>query len=285
MPNKYSCADFTFPLLPHEKVLDLLALLDFTAVDLGIFEGRSHHDPSTLIKDPTGHAQTMKTALEKRGLEAADVFIQTGAEPPVMAANDPDPAVREANRATLRGMIDYTAALGATHLTGLPGDRHEGVDPKTDWDLAVAEARWRLKACAASGITYAIEAHVGSILPDPAATLRFLKAVPGLTLTLDYGHFAYQGIADDEVHPLVPYASHFHARGGAKGILQSTVKDNTIDFPEILRRLKAAGYDGYLCLEYVYVDWEGCNRTDNISETLKLREFLKDEESRVATNR
>ena len=274
MQRNYSCADFTFPLLPHGKVLDLLALLDFKAVDLGIFEERSHHYPSTIVANPSGHARQMKNALSQRGLVAADVFLQTGAEPPVSAANDPDTAVRMRNRDTLLGMIEYTAALGAKHITGLPGVLHKGVKAETDWNLAVEEAAWRLEACAKAGITYAIEAHVGSILPDPENTLRFLEAVPGLTLTLDYGHFIYQGMDNASVHPLLPHASHFHARGGAQGALQSTVKDNTIDYGAVIAGLKAADYKGYLCLEYVWVDWEGCNRTDNISETLLLREEL-----------
>ena len=28
-----ACADFTFPLLTHDRVLDLIAMLDFKAVD------------------------------------------------------------------------------------------------------------------------------------------------------------------------------------------------------------------------------------------------------------
>ena len=32
---------------------------------------------------------------------------------------------------------------------------------------------------------------------------------------------AYQGINDDESEKLLPYASHFHARGGCKDQMQS----------------------------------------------------------------
>jgi len=272
---RYSCADFTFPLLPHDKVLDLLRLLEFSAVDLGIFEDRSHHYPGEIAKDPSGSAARLREGLDRRGLAPADVFVQTGAEPPVAAANDPDPAVRARNAATFDAMTDFTARLGAAHLTGLPGVAHEGTDPESDWNLAVAEARRRVEVCRGRGITYAVEPHIGSILPDPATTLRFLEAVPGLTLTLDYGHFIYGGTDNAAVHPLVPHASHFHARGGAKGLLQTPVEDNMIDFTAILKKLRESGYAGYLCLEYVYVNWAGCNRTDNLSETLRLREQLE----------
>ena len=51
---KLACADFTFPLLSHDKVLDLIALLDFEGVDIGLFEGRSHLWPSRVFEDVTG---------------------------------------------------------------------------------------------------------------------------------------------------------------------------------------------------------------------------------------
>ena len=42
MKPKLACADFTFPLLPHAKVLDLIAMLGIKGVDIGLFEDRSH---------------------------------------------------------------------------------------------------------------------------------------------------------------------------------------------------------------------------------------------------
>ncbi len=37
-----ACADFAFPLLSHEQSLDLISMLGFEGVDIGLFEGRSH---------------------------------------------------------------------------------------------------------------------------------------------------------------------------------------------------------------------------------------------------
>jgi len=272
---KFSCADFTFPLLPHDKVLALIKLLDIDAVDLGIFENRSHHYPSEIAKNPQTAAQQMRDSLNAAGLEIADVFLQTGEDPPVAAANTPDATVRANNRELFKAMVGYTALLGGKHLTGLPGVLHPDSDADADWQRMCEEAAWRVEQCQSAAITYAVEPHVGSITPDPESTLRMLKDVPGLTLTLDYGHFIYQGMSNESVHPLLPHASHFHARGGTKGQLQSTVKDNTIDFPAILKAMQASCYAGACCLEYVYVDWEGCNRTDNVAETLKLKELLE----------
>ena len=46
MELQLACADFTFPLLAHDRVLDLIALLEFPGVNIGLFEGRSHLWPS-----------------------------------------------------------------------------------------------------------------------------------------------------------------------------------------------------------------------------------------------
>ena len=271
---KLSCADFTFPLLPHEDVLALSRLLGLDGVDLGVFSGRSHWTPEMILPDVPLAAERMKSSLDRHGLVASDVFLHTGAEPARRAANDPDPSIRQANRETFHGILDFAVRLGAKHLTGLPGVWHEGIDKNTDWALAADEARWRKAEAAGAGVEYAVEPHVGSLTPDPASASRFAQDT-GVTLTLDYGHFVYQGMAPEAADCLLPHTSHFHARGGAKGQLQSTMKDNIIDFTAIHGALQKRGYPGWICLEYVWVDWEGCNRTDNVSETILLRDLLR----------
>ena len=58
-----ACADFTFPLLPHDRVLALIAALEIPAVDIGLFEGRSHLQPSTEFQDPGRAARALRSAV------------------------------------------------------------------------------------------------------------------------------------------------------------------------------------------------------------------------------
>jgi sugar phosphate isomerase/epimerase len=160
-------------------------------------------------------------------------------------------------------------------LTGLPGVFHSASSRETDLKLAIEEAEWRTNACRSAGVRYAIEPHVGSICFDVETTRRFLEIVEGLTLTLDYGHFVMSGESSARVHDLLPFTSHVHVRGGARDRLQTTVDENTIDFAGMLAELTELRYDGFLALEYVWVDWKGCNRTDNVSETILLRRALE----------
>jgi len=274
MNAKFSCADFTFPEATHDQALGIIQLLGFQGVDLGIFEDRSHHVPSSLSQDPQPAAKQMQERLHRYGLEASDVFVQFGPEPPVASVNDPDPGTRKQTREQFLGMVEFAVALGARHMTGLPGVWHSDESDRSEWDRAVAETAWRKSEAAKGGIVYAFEPHVGSLCPDPESALKFSDESE-TSITLDYGHFIYQGMDNASIHPLVARASHFHARAGAPGHLQCPVNENRIDFPGALKALSATNYAGWVCMEYVYVDWEGCNRTDNVSETLKMKKLME----------
>jgi hypothetical protein len=53
------------------------------------------------------------------------------------------------------------------------------------------------------------------------------------------------------------------------------MKESGIPFPAIHDALQLRNYPGWICLEYVWIDWEGCNRTDNVAETVLLRDILR----------
>src|SRR5699024_6472495 len=159
---KYSCADFTFPLLPHDKVLQLIKLLGMDAVDIGLFEDRSHLYPSYIAEDPVGKAHILSQKLKQEDLAVADVFIQTGAEPSVAATNTPDEAIRAKNRTLFLKTLAFVNALGCRHITGLPGVLHKGVNFEEDWKRACEETIWRIQAAEAKNIIYAEEENVGS---------------------------------------------------------------------------------------------------------------------------
>ena len=171
-------------------------------------------------------------------------------------------------------MLEFALRCNAPHLTGLPGVTWEGEPYDTSLKRCAEELAWRAEQAKQVGIVYSIEPHIGSVVPTPQRALQLAALAPGLTFTLDYTHFAYQGIADDEVEPLVKHASHFHARGARKTRLQAPIKENVIDYPRVLRAMQAANYPGYVGVEYVWQDWEHCNEVDNVSETIMMRDLI-----------
>jgi sugar phosphate isomerase/epimerase len=272
---KFSCADFTFPVLERSAALRLIKLLGFDHVDMGLFARSTHFSPLDLLASPRGYTAQVLQDLDSAELSVSDVFVQIGVDPSESAANDPSSAIRASNREIFKGALEFCVALGSKHLTGLPGVYHADASRDDDLGVAAEVAAWRVAECASAGVVYAIEPHVGSICAEVGSTRAFLAAVEGLTLTLDYGHFIMAGESSAQVHDLLPFASHLHVRGGARERLQTSVDENTIDFPGMLTGLQRLGYGNFLALEYVWVDWKGCNRTDNVSETILLRRALE----------
>jgi sugar phosphate isomerase/epimerase len=273
---KLACADFAFPLLSHDQALDLIAMLEFDGVDIGLFEGRSHLWPSREFKSPVKSGKALGRKLADRGLRCADVFLQMNPDFVPYAINHPEASRRRRARDWFSKTLEYASACGAKHVTSLPGVLFEREKPVDSWERACEELAWRVGMAKQSGVVFSIEAHVGSIVPAPKPALRLVNAVPGLTLTLDYTHFTRIGLPDSAAEPLVAHASHFHARCARKGRLQTLFSENTIDYARVLRAMKKTGYSGYVGVEYVWIDWEHCNEVDNLSETIQLRDFLRE---------
>ncbi|MFN8489890.1 MAG: sugar phosphate isomerase/epimerase family protein [Caldilineaceae bacterium] len=275
MTLKLACADFTFPLLPHDNVLQLIAMLDLQGVDIGLFEQRSHLWPSREFENVTQSARQLKSKLDALNLQVADIFLQMNPDFHLYAINHPEAERRAHARDWFSKALDYAIESGAKHVTVLPGVHFTGESLGASLDRAVGELSWRVEQAQQRNIIFGVEAHVGSIVPDPASAEQLVKRVPGLTLTLDYTHFTRAGTPDAVIEPLIKYASHFHIRGARTGRLQESFARNTIDYRRVFNAVQASNYRGWLGIEYTWQDWEHCNECDNVSETILFRDFLR----------
>jgi sugar phosphate isomerase/epimerase len=274
MKLKLSCADFSFPLLPHEAALQLIASLGLRGVDVGLFAGRSHLRPETELRAPVKNGVRLGRRLARLGLAAADVFLQVHENFTDFAVNHPQPSRRKFARSQFSRTLDYAAAAGSKHVTLLPGVVFKNESRAAALGRAADELSWRVEKAAAMKLTVAVEPHLGSLTDTPERALSLAALVPDLGLTLDYAHFTRVGIPDSRIEPLAARATHFHARCARKGRLQSSFKENTIGFHRALRTLDRQRFAGWLALEYVWIDWEHCNEVDVISETILLRDHL-----------
>lgn len=268
---EFSCADFTFPVLSHKKALQLIALMDFKWVDVGLFQDRSHIQPSDQFDKPEYRGKILRDLTGGFGLQISDIFLQAALDFTNYAINNPNDAIRKELRGMFERAIEYASAAGCKHLSGLPGVEFSRPGSHA---LCVDELYWRVERAKKAGITFSVEPHLGSIMSTPEDALVLLKEVPGLSIVLDHSHYTAQGIDMERVRPLTAYATHIHVRGAAKGKMQTSVACNETDFAQVASDIKENGYAGIICMEYTYVDWENCNCTDNVSETLLLRERL-----------
>lgn len=272
---RLACGDHSFPLLPHAEVCRLAAMLGLEGIDIGLMGNRSHIRPEVIKDDVAGWADRVRASVSGAGLEVADLFLIPWTDFETMAPNHPDPAQREEAAAIFRLALDFAERIGAKGMTLLPGIDWPDEEAATGLQRSATELTWRVDEARDRGIRLSVEPHLGSNIATPELAARLVELTPGLELTLDYGHFTYQGFADAEIEPLIAHARHFHARGAAPRRMQVGLKDNTIDYGRIVEAMREQGYDGWLAVEYVWSDWERCDECDNVSETVLLRDRLQ----------
>jgi sugar phosphate isomerase/epimerase len=271
---RFALSDQTFPLLAHEEALEMARILRIPAIDLVVAGNRSQVRPEEIRHDLAGWAERVRERLTSRGLEVADVFLIPWTDFETLAPNHPHEQQRRDAAALFRDVLEFARLLGAPGLTLLPGIDFPDESHDASLARAAEELAWRAREARDAGLRLSVEPHLGSLVSTPGEAVRLVEGAPGLELTVDYGHFVYQGFTEADIEPLLPHARHLHVRGAAPGRLQASMKDNTVDFERVVDSLRELGYDGYLGLEYVWIDWERCNECDNVAETILLRDRL-----------
>ena len=281
MKLKLSSTDFSFPLLAHEQALAAIALLGLRGADIGLFEGHGHLKPSVELKRPAANGARLKRRLAAHGLKASDIFLQVHAGFVEFAISHPETKRRAFARDQFLRVLDYANTAGADHVTILPGVIFPAESRATSIARSAEELNWRIAEAKAAKLKLAVEPHVGSLTDTPERALDLVKRLPGLGFTLDYAHFTRAGISDARIEPLTQFATHLHARTARRGRLQAPLKENTIDFPRIVKALAKQKFTGWVALEFVWIDWEHCNEVDIISETVQLKKLLTEAAAKI----
>ena len=185
---------------------------------------------------------------------------------------DPDPTVRQERVGQLRESLRLAAALGAPHLTVVPGMLEGDISPGAARDWISQGLRECLSDASDLGITLAIEnlglqtavygrsEHLMAICDSVGSELKltydagnFLLASEDSVEALDriisrvvHVHFKdwqvaeFQGEAPDYA---LPGSDGRHYEGAVLG-------EGLVDLPAAAVRLNQLGYDGYISVEY-----------------------------------
>jgi len=271
---KLACGDHSFPMLNHEATIDLIAGMGFEGFDLALMGNRSHIRPEHIRSDIASAAQTIGKSIRRRGLEISDVFCIPWTTFEVLAPNHPDEEERIASRKLFDDLLDFTLRIKGPGITMVPGIDFPTLGHDASLELAGQELQWRAAKATAEGLRFSVECHMGSVAASPDDVLKLLEYAPDLKLTLDYTHFIAPGYKQKDIDQLAPYAGHVQVRGGRVDAGQCSMKENTIDYESVVSVLADNRYQDFLAVEYVWIDWGGMNRCDNVSETILMRDRL-----------
>lgn len=274
---KLTCYDYSFPLLSTPLAVQLVKLLGFDSIALGIWGAHTQLSSHTLSGD-VGAADALAGSVADAGLTVSDVFFIPDADYSVMSVDHPSADERAAGRERFTKALEVARRLGSRGITLVPGVAYPDVPAAVSMRRAAEELRARVDLGRDAGVEVTVEPHIGSITETPSQVLELLDMVPGLGITLDLSHFIMQGIPQTEVDvdELYTQVRLVHARAAKPGRLQVGMAENAIDFPAMVRRLNAVGFDGWIAAEYLWIAQGGCDEDDTLSETILMRDLLRD---------
>jgi len=270
-------SNYSFEVLALEPTLMICQAMGFKGVDIGGFHarGKCSFEPEDVAANPQKQADILLPLLEKYGLHVVDFFPQFGAGPALHSINDPDPAIRERDLYLIRGAAQFCQLIKAPGMTILPGVDHLSRSHAENMEVSGQMLKQAVEIAGEYGVEVRFEPHMGSVSNTPELALQLVAAAPGLKITLDLSHFTMQYIPLERCYAMIPHTGHVHIRAAQMGKLQTAYSESSIDFVDLIQRLKAAGYGGALSVEYVCADWYGINRNDTLYETMVTKEALE----------
>jgi sugar phosphate isomerase/epimerase len=130
-----------------------------------------------------------------------------------------------------------------------------GPDNATEeqWNAAIAGLQ-RICDMAAPDVRLCLECHTGSLMEDVPNTLRLLRGVdrPNLGVNLQLPLKSGHEPVDYSLEHLGRHTWHMHAHNYTAiiGGEQRPLGEGVLDYQEILTRLIAQGFDGYISIEH-----------------------------------
>ena len=264
---KLSVTSWSFPQCSFKEAVGLSKLLDINAIDLGYFY-RSTLDKELLIKKK----KKVIDNINKYNINYANLYHLFGNS--IDDRNLANIDNLNDNISDLIKVTDFCAEANIPSIFVLPGVVNPG-QSRTD---ALKNSIESLKALnditSKKNVQLLIEPHVHSYLESPEITLELLSSVPGLKLALDYAHYVSMGWTQDSIDILAEHSGHVHLRQAKSGFLQTKLEEGTLNFPAMFGKLKEAGYNKYVSIEYVHQNYMNTLFDDVLSETIKMRDLF-----------
>jgi sugar phosphate isomerase/epimerase len=236
------------------EAIAVTAAAGFDGIELSLHP--DHLDPATATD---ADCAALGRRMADSGLAAAS--LATGAD--TLLSGDrfepslihPDPAARARRVDLIRRAIDMAAILGAPVVGFASGPCRADISV----DQAAGHLREGVRRCldhAAGRVHLAIEPEPGFFVATNRQALRLLHEIGAvgeahLAINQDIGH---EHVATDDytaaIAEALPHTAHIHVEDIRGRVHQHLIPgDGDIDFPGVIRLLRAGGYDGFLSVE------------------------------------
>ena len=254
-----SCNSNLLSDLPVEQAINVLAEYGYDAIDVCLELAPPFVPVPTPHMSPNDDAATRRRV--RRSAEQAGIAIAAlNAHTNICARN---PEVRKANAQFLEGSIQLAADLGAPIVVTAGGGKDAYGYEQWFFDWGTDTLRQVLPTADKLGVTLAIEAGSppGCLIYN-TKTIQKLLATDGLDsvrVLFDPAHYYIRGDSPVEAFKaLKDHVVHIHAKdatGDQENIVFPPLGEGKIDFDALLGEVAAAGYEGYIAMEYEAFAW------------------------------
>lgn len=236
-----------FPDLSPQDALELLADLEFTAVELPIHESGRGLKPSEV------HADLDRSARYCRDTHRLDIAaLNIELAPGGQYYDHFTACCKLAKAIKVVTMVIPCSELG------------------TPFNEEIERLRKMVEIASLEGVVLGLKTQIGRMSQDPDTAVVLCDNVKGLRLTLDPSHYVtgpYQGGNIDKV---MKYVQHVHLRDSTKTNLHVRVGQGEIDYGKLIQQLGKVGYDRALSVHMPPI--EGF---DHRGEMRKIRLLLE----------
>ena len=234
--------------------LDRLADLEYTSVELAMFEDADQFKPSVIAAD------LEKAASICRNTRRLDVVAFD-----VRLAHDREAAaLREVHYEQFTAICKLAKAAKVVTLT-VPS-----AELGTPFNEEVEHLRRLVDIAVLHGVRVGIKSQVGRLSEDPDTITVLCDNVKGLGLTLDPSAFIYGPFQGRNYDKLMKYVYHVQLRDTNKKAFQVRVGQGDIEYGRLMTMLQKLKYNRALSVNIIEMP-----EVDHVGELRKLRLLLE----------
>lgn len=250
---KLSCSSLAFSDMEWDKALEEIQKLGFHYVDLAMFEGWTHINPSGL-SDPEGHGKKIATVCGRLQMEPiaihANFVLGDPKQFPGLTVSDA--GARKTILTQFERVVTCARTADIPLVNVMPGRFVENVPHETCLKNA-GDLLTQMHALAARrGLVLSFENHTDSIGQHPDDALYLLEHVPGLRLDYNPSHVVYNQYSLQQTAELMKHIAHVGIRNAKPGEYNLPLVDGELSYPirPFLDAFIAAKVNAYVSVEY-----------------------------------
>ncbi len=234
--------------LTLDRALERLADLEYTAVELTIFEDGNQLKPSDVLADVEAAVALCRNS---RRLDVASFDVRITAE-------------KEAHYEQFTAICKMAKAAKIVTITVPSAERG------TPFNEEVEHLRRLVDIATLDGVRVALKAQLGRLSEDPDTVTVLCDNVKGLGLTLDPSVYIFGSHQGRSIDKLLKYVYHTHLRDTSRKAFQVRVGQGEVEYGKLISQLQKVKYNRALTVNMTEMP-----EVDHVGELRKLRLLLE----------